>query len=302
MYTAGDLEIIRTLLNHGADISGTGRKRGYFFEGPLGQQSAKPQKNKDGGYGANDGVFPLFVATSFLNVEAVQELIKQGADLNQTTAIGQSAMHAACINKDGSQQLALFSNFGSKSRHYTRAQEILMALLDGGANINQTDDFGRTPLHYACINANIFFIHSLIERGAKVNVKDKQGLSILETAALKSGDILEEIVKCCNPGPEICDAYEICCLADDHYSCGSLLKGMKKATVMRTENNFIKKIVDANESFRNIAEWTNLDDIAQLENDSDLQELLEQCLLARERIFQGRYMPFDGGKIALGLY
>jgi ankyrin repeat protein len=51
-----------------------------------------------------------------------------------------------------------------------------------GANIDLKDPLGNTPLAYAAMNNCFEATHSLIERGAKIDVKDKYGYTIIEKA------------------------------------------------------------------------------------------------------------------------
>jgi hypothetical protein len=47
--------------------------------------------------------------------------------------------------------------------------ETVRALLDYGASVNERDESGATPLHYACVGGLPKTVELLIERGANVN-------------------------------------------------------------------------------------------------------------------------------------
>ena len=53
--------------------------------------------------------------------------------------------------------------------------EIVNLLIERGAKVEEKDKFGKTPLHCAVDNNSIEVGKLLIERGAKVEEKDKFG-------------------------------------------------------------------------------------------------------------------------------
>ncbi len=61
-------------------------------------------------------------------------------------------------------------------------------LLERGANINTSDNQGRTPLLAAVENQNTDMVSWLLERGANINTSDKQGRTPLLAAAQESDE------------------------------------------------------------------------------------------------------------------
>lgn len=57
-------------------------------------------------------------------------------------------------------------------------------LIEEGADINITNNFGATPLHIAALYGHFKICKILIEHGAKINVKCKGGRTPLEFAAI----------------------------------------------------------------------------------------------------------------------
>ncbi len=74
---------------------------------------------------------------------------------------------------------------------------ILVALLDGGADVNARDKAGDTPLHWAAAeNNNVQVVRELISAGADVNASDRYGWLPLHTAVERNGnpDIVRELL------------------------------------------------------------------------------------------------------------
>ncbi len=130
------------------------------------------QTNKDGG-----GLTPLVFAARQNDLESAKLLLQAGADINQLTNYGWTALLTAVQN-----------------RHYILASY----LLDKGANPNIANKGGWTPLYLATDNRNIeggdypvrqpdmdhlAFITRLLDKGANVNaricgVKSKPGVCV----------------------------------------------------------------------------------------------------------------------------
>jgi ankyrin repeat protein len=68
--------------------------------------------------------------------------------------------------------------FSAKNGH----KEWVTLLIDAGAEVNQADNKGKTPLMLAARNGNLDLAKILIDNGADVNQKDKDGKSALQLA------------------------------------------------------------------------------------------------------------------------
>ena len=67
-------------------------------------------------------------------------------------------------------------------------------LVNAGADVNQKDSAGKTPLMYAILYKNSEIVSYLIEKGAKVSTKDARGYSVMDYALdSKSDEIIQQI-------------------------------------------------------------------------------------------------------------
>jgi ankyrin repeat protein len=66
----------------------------------------------------------------------------------------------------------------------------LRALVDGGADVNQADEFGWTPLMRAALNGRLETVKGLVDAHADLNVKATNGRTAL-VMARGQDDIIE---------------------------------------------------------------------------------------------------------------
>ena len=76
---------------------------------------------------------------------------------------------------------------------YLTREEILK-FIEEGANINEKDKYGRTPLQYACCNGYGSVVSILLEKGANVNEKNNGGYTPLNYACLNGHTNIVEIL------------------------------------------------------------------------------------------------------------
>lgn len=95
-------------------------------------------------------------------LKALKVLLLYGADINQTTPEGQTALHIAIQHN---------------------RLEIAYELLRQGANVNLSDKKGLTPLHIAAQHNRLEIAYELLRQRAKANLSDKNGLAPLHIAA-----------------------------------------------------------------------------------------------------------------------
>ncbi len=117
---------------------------------------------------------PLSLAIESGHVERVRLLLDNGADVNTKVYNGFSLLHYS----------VLYANF-----------EIAKLLIERGAFIDAVDDFGKTPLHWACSVRHCEPIAALlIEKGANPNVENEDGQTPLHIVAQREDKTLIDLL------------------------------------------------------------------------------------------------------------
>jgi len=159
-------EIVKALLAHGADPNMQLTKN---LPGRSGMDS--------GDTTLDEGTTPLMRAARGGDATVMRALLEKGADPKLTTKEGTTAlMFAAGVgyrdkNTRGSESDAL---------------EGLKVALDTGLDLNQINTKGETALHGAALRGADSIVQFLVDRGATLDIKTKQGFTALDIAMGKS--------------------------------------------------------------------------------------------------------------------
>jgi ankyrin repeat protein len=136
-------DCIRLLLDHGADVN------------------ARDQQ----------GWTPLYMALRFGHINSIKILLDYGADITVQDRLGSSPLHIALDGGiDGAVQLLL--------DHRTHGNRINISLCIS----NVKDKQGQTPLHQAVIFDRYEDIKILLDHGADINIKDRDGFTPFDMA------------------------------------------------------------------------------------------------------------------------
>jgi ankyrin repeat protein len=161
--TAGHEEIVRLLLDCGANVNGEDFR----------------------------GRSPLSLAASVGHEGIVRLLLERGADINKANSWGESPLSlAASAGYEGIVRLLLDrgadvngEDFRGRSPLFLAAsagyEGVVRLLLDRGANVNRADSWGRSPLFLAASAGYEGVVRLLLDRGADVNGEDFRGRSPL---------------------------------------------------------------------------------------------------------------------------
>jgi ankyrin repeat protein len=119
-----------------------------------------------------DGNTPLHVACSSISLETVRDFLEYNVDPN-------------IISLDGNTPLHVLSHAGYEENDNDASERIsgiIDLLLDAGADINQQNKRGETPLlyslYYVADNGGDV-LKKLLEKGADPNIQDKSGDTLL---------------------------------------------------------------------------------------------------------------------------
>jgi ankyrin repeat protein len=164
-----DLEAIRLLHEHGADLEAPNRISGAHPLHVAADIGLPPLLNLLIDLGADLegrddlGRTPLIQAALAGNSAAIEVLLAAGADADAAeTRRGTTALH-----------LAAFRN----------RLGVIDALLAHGARVDVVDDNGETPLFWAIGNGHAEAITRLVNAGADINHRNRAGVGTLGTAA-----------------------------------------------------------------------------------------------------------------------
>ncbi|CAG2199579.1 unnamed protein product [Mytilus edulis] len=152
------------------------------------------------------------------DLEKVKNLVRHGADINYKDTFGSfTALHCAANNgnieiinylADKKADMNCRNNRGRTPLHLSVHKgriEASKALINRGTAINAVNIFGCTALHMAGYWVkSVEMSKMLVDNGASVNIKDKDGITPVEIAAKgQNTDVFEYLKKCRDQGCRI---------------------------------------------------------------------------------------------------
>ncbi|WP_036040913.1 ankyrin repeat domain-containing protein [Leptospira alstonii] len=114
------------------------------------------------------GVTPLSLAVKYHRLEIVRVLMEYHADPNLSDDKTGLTPLIHCILEDFS-------------------PETMSALIEGGADLDQRDGNGMSPLHHCMNEGKLEPLRSLLEKGADPNVRDFDGVTCIHLAKSSQG-------------------------------------------------------------------------------------------------------------------
>jgi uncharacterized protein len=159
------LDVIKLLLDRGVDVNARMTRQFPGIQGPLDMPLA--------------GATPFFVAAKSADVEVMRLLLKYGADpLLGTQGKATPLMAAAGV---GFRQ-------GASLRTEPEALEAVKLAFELGGDVNAANAIGFTALHGAAIRGANSIVTFLVEKGARLDAKDKIGRTAFVIAEEGAGD------------------------------------------------------------------------------------------------------------------
>jgi ankyrin repeat protein len=160
------LDIVKKLLDNGANVNAQLKK----------QQPYRVKLDRGDDTMLTTGTTPLLRAAKAGDVEVIQLLLAKDAD-------------PKLANRNGINPVMAAAGLGTKEEDTSgrrktepEAIESIKLVLDAGVDINAVDTRGQTALHGAAEKGNDQVVKFLAERGAKLDIKDKQGKTPLDAA------------------------------------------------------------------------------------------------------------------------
>jgi len=185
------MEMLKLLLENGADVDKENRD-GYT---PL-QRSAKKglvevvklllEKGADIDKADEDGYTPLHKAAGSDQMEMVEFLLEKGADPSKKDNEGNTPRQHAAIRGHSDIVRVLTKEKKEQAIHSAALNDDLEAmklLLEKGADVNQVNEYGLTPLIFATApDVSEEMVKLLLEKGADPNKGDYKGRTSLHWA------------------------------------------------------------------------------------------------------------------------
>jgi ankyrin repeat protein len=135
------------------------------------------------------GTPPYLLAARFLEPEILQALAAGGADIKATMPNGNTALMLAVgtgIGRNSDRRGISTINFG-KPEPESRILETVKKALEIDPDANVANQAGDTALHAAAQSGFDTVVQYLVDRGAQVNAKNKQGRTPLAAALQRGG-------------------------------------------------------------------------------------------------------------------
>src|ERR1700733_9411481 len=119
---------------------------------------------------------PFLRAAKAGDTEVIQILLAKGADPKLTTKFGMTPVMAAAGLGTKEEDTT------GRKKTETQAISSIKLCLDAGADVNAIDNQGDTALHGAAQKGYDQVVQFLVDRGAKLDIKDKKGRTPLDAA------------------------------------------------------------------------------------------------------------------------
>lgn len=166
-------ELVKAIVAHGGRVNMQLEK----------QQPYRTKVDRGNDTMLTTGTTPLIRAAKAGDVAVIALLLGQGADVKLTTRNGVNAiMAAAGLGTNES------DGVGRKKTEKQAIDSIELCLKAGG-DINAVDNRGQTALHGAAQKGWDEIVEYLADHGAKLDVKDKKGLTPLDAAMGREGGL-----------------------------------------------------------------------------------------------------------------
>ncbi|KAI1698738.1 ankyrin repeats (3 copies) domain-containing protein [Ditylenchus destructor] len=132
-------------------------------------------------------ISPLKLAINEADAKVVEELINAGVEnkVNQRIKSGDKGTKEELIKEEGAKWLNRKEDFPISDAVFRGDEDIFKILVKHGADVNAHNIHGKSALHKAAEKGRVVAVKALIDLGAELEEKDKDGFTPLELAENK---------------------------------------------------------------------------------------------------------------------
>ena len=196
----GRVEAAQLLLTHGANAnakenSGLDALQYAAYRGHLDFAKLLLSHGADVNSRSNEGWTALHAAACGGHLDVVEWLLENGAEVNATNSRHETPLFWAAVGYSGAgaeKPKEMDEGAGERAEAAKEVSPkspdkagVVRCLLSRGADANESDERGLTPLYYAAYAGDLEVANLLLAGGADVNAKSKDGWTALCAAAKK---------------------------------------------------------------------------------------------------------------------
>ncbi|KAG7281135.1 hypothetical protein CRUP_027672, partial [Coryphaenoides rupestris] len=145
-------------------------------------------RSADKGCKDKQGYTPLHAAAASGHLDIVKYLLRLGTEVSYMEEEEEEEEEGETNPWGATEAIDEPNSFGNTALHvacYTGQEAVATELVNHGANVNQPNRSGFTPLHLAAVSTNgALCLELLVNNGADVNQQSKEGKSPLHMAAI----------------------------------------------------------------------------------------------------------------------
>jgi len=172
------LDVAKLLVEKGADVNARYTK-------------TVPPRQAQGNINVAPGSTALYRAVRAIDLASVKLLVDAGANPSLALTDGSTPLMAAAglgAPRGGDEEV-------TEAGDRNDPVDVMKALVDKGADVNAANDAGMTPMHYAVQRGVDRIIEYLASKGARFDVKNKQGRTPADLARGRTATLVKQLTQ-----------------------------------------------------------------------------------------------------------